>query len=200
MSGSPDTPRGNDPRLDRRAAMRALLEGRGDLLLVTGLGSTTYDAAAVADDSRNFYLWGAMGAAAMVGLGLALARPERRVLVVTGDGEMLMGLGALATVGVQRPPNLAIVVFDNASYAETGMQPSHTASGVSLTGVARACGIDSVFDISEEAGLRDFASILPRFERTIFARVAIRADEPPRVLPSRDGVFLKNRFRGALAG
>ena len=91
---------GNDPRLDRRAAMRALLDGRGDLLLVTGLGSTTYDAAAVADDDRNFYLWGAMGAAAMVGLGLAIARPERRVLVVTGDGEMLMGLGALATIGV----------------------------------------------------------------------------------------------------
>ncbi len=199
MSGSSDIPRSNDPRLDRRAAMRALLDGRGDLLLVTGLGSTTYDAAAVADDSRNFYLWGAMGAAAMVGLGLALARPERRVLVVTGDGEMLMGLGALATVGVQRPPNLAIVVFDNASYAETGMQPSHTASGVSLTGVARACGIDSVFDISEEAGLRKFAERLRDFERTLFARVAIRADEPPRVLPSRDGVFLKNRFRGALA-
>ena len=102
--------------------MRVLLDGRGDLLLVTGLGSTTYDAAAVADDARNFYLWGAMGAASMVGLGLALARPERRVLVVTGDGEMLMGLGALATIGVQRPPNLAIVVFDNARYAETGMQ------------------------------------------------------------------------------
>jgi len=195
-------PPSNDPRLanglDRRAAMRALLEGRGDLLLVTGLGSTTYDAAAVADDDRNFYLWGAMGAAAMVGLGLAIARPERRVLVVTGDGEMLMGLGALATIGVQRPPNLAIVVFDNARYAETGMQPSHTDFGVSLTGVARSCGIDAVFDISDEAGLRDLAALLPRFERTIFARVAIRADEPPRVLPSRDGVFLKNRFRRAL--
>jgi len=189
---------GNDPRLDRRAAMHALLDGRGDLLLVTGLGSTTYDAAAVADDDRNFYLWGAMGAAAMVGLGLAIARPERRVLVVTGDGEMLMGLGALATIGVQRPPNLAIVVFDNARYAETGMQPSHTDFGVSLTGVARSCGIDAVFDISDEAGLRDLAALLPRFERTIFARVAIRADEPPRVLPSRDGVFLKNRFRRAL--
>jgi len=175
-----------------------LLDGRGDLLLVTGLGSTTYDAAAVADDDRNFYLWGAMGAAAMVGLGLAIARPERRVLVVTGDGEMLMGLGALATIGVQRPPNLAIVVFDNARYAETGMQPSHTDFGVSLTGVARSCGIDAVFDISDEAGLRDLAALLPRFERTIFARVAIRADEPPRVLPSRDGVFLKNRFRRAL--
>ena len=95
---------GNDRRLDRRAAIRALLEGRGDLLLVTGLGSTSWDAASVGDDAHNFYLWGAMGAAAMVGLGLALAQPDRRILVVTGDGEMLMGLGALATIGVQRPP------------------------------------------------------------------------------------------------
>src|SRR5437764_11118166 len=121
----------NDPRLDRRDAMRMLLENRGDLLLVTGLGSTTYDAAAVADDARNFYLWGAMGAAAMIGLGLAIARPDRRVLVVTGDGEILMGLGALATIGVQHPANLAVVVFDNGHYGETGMQASHTDSGVS---------------------------------------------------------------------
>ena len=135
----------------------------------------------------------------MVGLGLALARPERRVLVVTGDGEMLMGLGALATIGVQRPPNLAIVVFDNARYAETGMQPSHTDFGVSLTGVARSCGIEAVFDIADETGAAGIGRRLPRFERTMFARVAIRADEPPRVLPSRDGVFLKNRFRRALA-
>src|SRR6266576_1875013 len=96
----------NDPRLDRRAAMHTLLAGRGEMLLVTGLGSTTYDAAAVGDDARNFYLWGAMGAAAMIGLGLAIARPDRPVLVVTGDGEVLMGLGSLATIGVQRPPNL----------------------------------------------------------------------------------------------
>ena len=112
----------NERRLDRRTAMRALLENRGDLLLATGLGSTTWDAAAVGDDDRTFYLWGAMGAAAMVGLGLAIARPVSRVLVVTGDGEMLMGLGALATIGVQRPPNLAIAVFDNGHCCETGMQ------------------------------------------------------------------------------
>jgi thiamine pyrophosphate-dependent acetolactate synthase large subunit-like protein len=195
---------GNHPRLDRRAAMRALLAGRGDMLLVTGLGSTTYDAAAAGDDERNFYLWGAMGAASMIGLGLAIARPERRVLVVTGDGEMLMGLGALATIGVERPPNLAIVVFDNGSYAETGMQPSHTQGGVSLSGVARACGIDAVFDITNEAALQEFAARLHDFDRpgffdrTVFARIAIYADEPPRVLPSRDGVHLKNRFRRAL--
>ena len=193
----------NDPRLanglDRREAMRVLLEHRGDRLLVTGLGSTTWDAAAVGDDERNFYLWGAMGAAAMVGLGLAIAQPTRRVLVVTGDGEMLMGLGALATIGVQRPPNLALAVFDNGHYAETGMQPSHTDQGVSLCGVARSCGIEGVHDIADRAALDEFARLLRSTgDRTLFARVAIRADEPPRVLPSRDGVFLKNRFRRAL--
>jgi len=189
----------NDPRLDRRDAMRVLLEHRGDMLVVTGLGSTTWDAAAIGDDERNFYLWGAMGAAAMVGLGLAVAQPGRRVLVVTGDGEILMGLGALATIGVQRPPNLAIAVFDNGHYAETGMQRSHTDHGVSLCGVARSCGIESVYDITDRGALDDFARLVrAQSECTLFARIAIQAEEPPRVLPSRDGVFLKNRFRHAL--
>jgi len=189
------TAAGNQPRLDRREAMRALLDGRGDLLLVTGLGSTTWDAAAVGDDDRNFYLWGAMGAAAMVGLGLAIARPDRRVLVVTGDGEMLMGLGSLATIGVQRPQNLAIAVFDNGRYGETGMQASHTDGAVNLTGVARACGIEQVFDITDEATLQRFAELVHSAETTLFARVAIRAEDAPRVLPPRDGVVLKTRFR-----
>jgi thiamine pyrophosphate-dependent acetolactate synthase large subunit-like protein len=189
---------GNDPRLRRREAMRLLLEDRGGLLLVTGLGSTTYDAAAVTDDDRNFYLWGAMGGAAMIGLGLAIARPDRPVLVVTGDGEMLMGLGSLATVGVQRPPNLAIAVFDNGRYGETGMQPSHTDHGVSLVGVARSSGIARVLDIHDEAGLATFRDDVQRRAETLFARVAIRADEPPRVLPSRDGAYLKSRFRRAI--
>ena len=136
-----------------------------------------------------------MGAAAMVGLGLAIARPERPVLVVTGDGEMLMGLGALATIGVQRPPNLSIAVFDNGRYGETGMQPSHTDAGVELAGVARACGITETFDISDELSLREFAGRLHKGPTTLFARIAIRADEPPRVLPPRDGVLLKTRFR-----
>jgi thiamine pyrophosphate-dependent acetolactate synthase large subunit-like protein len=185
----------NDRRLDRRAAIHTLLEQRGDLLLVTGLGSTSWDAASVGDDPRNFYLWGAMGAAAMIGLGLALAQPDRHVLVVTGDGEMLMGLGALATIGVQRPPNLVIAVFDNGHYGETGMQPSHTETTVELIGVARACGIKETFEISDELGLHDFAGRVHKSSTTLFARVAIRADEPPRVLPPRDGVYLKTRFR-----
>ena len=187
----------NETRLDRRVAIRALLENRGDLLLVTGLGSTSWDAASVADDERNFYLWGAMGAAAMVGLGLAIARPDRRVLVVTGDGEMLMGLGSLATIGVQRPPNLAIAVFDNGHYGETGMQASHTAETVDLIGVAEACGFKEAVDIIDENGLRDFAARIHNAATSLFARVVIRADEPPRVLPPRDGVLLKTRFRRA---
>ncbi len=187
----------NDPRLDRRAAICTLLADRGELLVVTGLGSTTYDAASVGDDPRNFYLWGAMGAASMIGLGLAIARPDRRVLVVTGDGEVLMGLGALATIGLQRPPNLAIAVFDNGHYGETGMQASHTLATASLTGVARACGLEAVSDITDEAGLREFVRRLHTEGETLFARIAIKAEEPPRVLPTRDGVLLKNRFRQA---
>ena len=193
MSGSGT----NNPRLDRRMAIRTLLADRGELLVVTGLGSTTYDAASVGDDPRNFYLWGAMGAASMIGLGLAIARPDRRVLVVTGDGEVLMGLGALATIGQQRPPNLAICVFDNGHYGETGMQASHTLATTSLTGVARACGLDAVFDISDNDTLADFTRRVRTADTTLFARVAILADEPPRVLPTRDGVLLKNRFREA---
>ncbi len=188
----------NDRRLDRRLAIRVLLEKRDDLLLVTGLGSTSWDAASVGDDPRNFYLWGAMGSAALVGLGLAIAQPQRRILVVTGDGEMLMGLGGLATIGVQRPPNLSLAVFDNGHYGETGMQPSHTEAGVELVGVARACGIKETFDVSDELGLREFAGRVHKSTTTLFARVAIRADEPPRVLPPRDGVHLKNRFRRAI--
>jgi len=186
-------------RLERRAAMATLLADRGDdLLVVPGLGSTAWDLAAAGDDDRNFYLWGAMGGAAMIGLGLALAQPRRRVAVVTGDGEMLMGLGSLATIGIQRPRNLAIVVFDNGVYGETGMQPSHTQGGVDLLKVAGACGIDPCLDVRDEAGLADLAGRLKTFSQTLFARVPIEAAEPPRVLPLRDGVALKQRFRAAI--
>ena len=189
----------SEGRLDRRAAMAMLLAGRpDDLLVVPGLGSTTYDLAAVGDDPRNFYLWGAMGGAAMVGLGLALAQPQRRVAVITGDGEMLMGMGALATIGIQKPANLAVVVFDNGVYGETGMQPSHTQSGVDLVKVAAACGIATCLDVRDEAQLRELAGRLKALHETLFARVLIEASEPPRVLPERDGAVLKDRFRAAL--
>ena len=186
-------------RLERRAAMATLLANRGDdLLLIPGLGSTAWDAAAAGDDDRNFYLWGAMGGAAMIGLGLALAQAKRRVAVITGDGEMLMGLGSLATIGIQRPPNLAVIVFDNGVYGETGMQPSHTQSGVDLIDVAGACGIGTCLDVRDEGALADLARRLKHLSETLFARVLIAAEEPPRVLPLRDGVVLKERFRAAI--
>jgi thiamine pyrophosphate-dependent acetolactate synthase large subunit-like protein len=186
--------------LERRAAMAMLLADRPrNLFLVPGLGSTTWDAMAAGDDDRNFYLWGAMGGAAMIGLGLALARPDLKVAVITGDGEMLMGLGSLATIGVQRPANLSIVVFDNGLYGETGMQASHTQSGVDLCDVARGCGIEHVLEVTDEAGLRELAGLLATSDRTLFARVVIAPDDPPRVLPEKDGVIIKDRVRRAAA-
>jgi thiamine pyrophosphate-dependent acetolactate synthase large subunit-like protein len=191
------------PSLDRRAVMAALLAGRGDdLLVVPGLGSTTWDLAAAGDNDRNFYLWGAMGGAAMIGLGLALAQPQKRVAVITGDGEMLMGLGSLATIGVQQPGNLAVIVFDNGVYGETGMQPSHThrggEGGVDLAATARACGFRECLDVADEAGVADLAARLKNFRALMFARVVIAANDPPRVLPLRDGVEIKRRFRRAI--
>jgi thiamine pyrophosphate-dependent acetolactate synthase large subunit-like protein len=183
--------------------MATLLSDRGDdLLVVPGLGSTCWDLAAAGDNDRNFYLWGAMGGAAMIGLGLALAQPAKRVAVITGDGEMLMGMGALATIGIQQPPNLAVIVFDNGVYGETGMQPSHTQSrdfgGVDMLKVAAGCGIELCLDVQDEAGLAGLATRLKALNGTLFARVLIEAIDPPRVLPERDGVVLKRRFRAAL--
>jgi thiamine pyrophosphate-dependent acetolactate synthase large subunit-like protein len=184
--------------LNRRSVVTTILghvEGR---LVVAGLGSPTYDVAAAGDGDRNFYLWGAMGGACMVGLGLALAQPGRRVLVVTGDGEMLMGLGSLATIAQRQPPNLTIVVLDNGLYGETGMQPSHTAGATSLAKVAWACGIPWVIDVTDGRGLTELLGALDTANETLFVRVQVAAEEVPRVLPTRDGVELKVRFRGAL--
>jgi len=186
-------------RLERRAAMATLLAGRDDnLLVIPGLGSTAWDVAAAGDNDRNFYLWGAMGGAAMIGLGLALAQPRRRVAVITGDGEMLRGVGSLATIGITQPGNLAVIVFDNGVYGETGMQPSHTQSAVDLVSVGRACGIRTCLDVRDENGLAGLAQRLKTLDETLFARVPIAAEEPPRVLPLRDGVALKERFRAAI--
>lgn len=185
-------------RLDRRKVVAALMQDRGELLVVTGLGSAAYDLMATGDDMRNFYLWGAMGGAAMIGLGLALARPDARVVVVTGDGEQLMGLGALATIGAAAPANLTLVVLDNQHYGETGMQSSHTGRGTDLSGVARACGFAWASSLSDMTGIETLRERLHSGHGPGLACVQIAADSPTRVLPPRDGVELKNRFRRQL--
>jgi thiamine pyrophosphate-dependent acetolactate synthase large subunit-like protein len=187
-------------KLERRTVVRALLADRGNLLVIAGLGAPAWDATEAGDHSLNFPLWGGMGGAAAMGLGLAVAQPDRRVLVLTGDGELLMGMGSLATIGVQRPRNLALVVLDNEHYGETGMQPSHTKFGVDLTSCAAACGFAAstlVTTMRQVTALRDD---LHRAEGPLFAQIKIAADKLPLVLPPRDGTHLKNRFREALLG
>jgi thiamine pyrophosphate-dependent acetolactate synthase large subunit-like protein len=186
----------HDGTLKRRAVVAALLREPGDLLVVTGLGAPSYDAAAAGERPVNFYLWGAMGGAAMVGLGLALAQPSRRVLVLTGDGEMLMGMGSLATIAAADAPNLAIAVLDNARYGETGSQRSHTGLTTDLAAVAAGCGW------SATATARDMTEVERLHARlrceALFAVIRIAADEEPRHLPPRDGAYLTDRFRQAI--
>lgn len=186
--------------LNRRDFVRELLVDRGELLVVSGLGSATYDVAAAGDHPLNLYQWGGMGGTAMIGLGLALARPDRRVVVITGDGDMLMGIGSLATIGVQRVKNLSVVVLDNGRYGETGMQASHTSRGVDLVAVAAACGFahsSAVTDISAAASVRE---ILHHRPGPNFVRAVIGTDDVPRVLPTRDGYEVRLRFTRSLAG
>ncbi|MGE5131044.1 MAG: thiamine pyrophosphate-dependent enzyme [Sphingomonadaceae bacterium] len=186
--------------LKRRDVVAQLLEGRGELLVVAGLGSTAWDCTAAGDHPLTFPLWGAMGQAAMMGLGLALAQPKRRVLVITGDGEMLMGMGSLATIGVQRPQNLSVVVIDNERYGETGMQATHTASGVDLAAIARACGIANASTLTAVGEIAALRAAVHGAPGPNFATVKVVAEKIPIVLPPRDGGLLKARFRRALLG
>ncbi|MEH6546960.1 MAG: thiamine pyrophosphate-dependent enzyme [Sneathiella sp.] len=184
--------------LKRRDVVAELLQDRGDTIVVTGLGSPSYDVMAAGDHDLNYYLWGAMGGAAMVGLGLAKSRPDHNVLVVTGDGEMLMAMGAFATIAVQAPKNLTIAILDNGYYGETGMQLSHAGRGVELDKVAASVKFDWTARITDMAGVHDLRERVHARNTLNCATIAIDAVEVPRVLPSRDGVYIKNRVMAAL--
>jgi thiamine pyrophosphate-dependent acetolactate synthase large subunit-like protein len=187
-----------DAALDRRAVVARLLRDRGDALVVTGLGGPAYDVAAAGDRPLNFYLWAGMGGAAMMGLGLARAQPSRRVVVITGDGEMLMGLGSLATIAVDAPPNLAVVVLDNEHYGETGMQPAHTGRGVDLAAIARAAGFVDATLVRMHGEIEALAGRLFTVPGPVFATIKVSAETPAMLLPPRDGPYLRSRFRDAL--
>jgi thiamine pyrophosphate-dependent acetolactate synthase large subunit-like protein len=185
--------------LERRSVVSALLEGRKGAIAVGGLGASTYDIAAAGDHDRNFYLWGAMGGAVMIGLGVALAQPKLPVIVITGDGEMLMGMGSLATVGLQQPKNLTIVVLDNEVYGETGGQASHTGTNTDLVGVAKACGISDARSVATMAEIEAFAASMQDVAAgPHFVSIKIDSANLQRVLASRDGSFIVNRIRGSL--
>lgn len=185
--------------MDRRAAVGKLLAARDGALVVTGLGSPSYDVHAAGDSDGNYYLWGAMGGAALTGLGLAQAQPDKRVMVITGDGEQLMAFGALATIAVAGPKNLDIIVLDNQHFGETGMQPSHTGRGIAFDRIAAAAGFA---DTAEMRSLDEVDALAERLRQPadgprLFV-LKIRAENLPRSLPPRDAVFIKNRFRANL--
>ena len=201
LNGTLDRNRAADYPLRRREVVADLLADRGDMLVVAGLGAPVWDCTAVEDHPLNFPLWGAMGGAAAMGLGLAMAQPERRVLVITGDGEMLMGLGAMTTIGSQQPENLSVVVCDNERYGETGMQLTRTAGNLDLPAMALAAGFASAAAVSSD---NEFKAALPAIRNAKgpgFWSIKIKAeDNPIGVMPPKDGVTLKDRFRAALLG
>jgi thiamine pyrophosphate-dependent acetolactate synthase large subunit-like protein len=185
-------------RANRRVFVQRLLAATPDALVVTGLGSAAYDVFAAGDRDRNYYLWGAMGGAASLGLGLALAQPGQSVVVITGDGEQLMGIGSLGTIGAKQPRNLTIVVLDNGHFGETGMQRSHSSLGTDLVAVAKGFGIGHAFATAAVEDCDDIAATILARQGTTFVQVFIAPDEPPRALPPRDGPYIKNRFRASL--
>jgi len=186
--------------LNRRNVARQLTQSDPDLLVIAGLGSTAWDITAAGDRDLNFPLWGAMGGAITMGLGLALAQPDRRVLVITGDGETLMGMGSFATVALQAPANLSICTFDNEHYGETGMQVTHTSAGTDLAGVAASCGIAVTSTVRTEAELEAALPVILTAPGPVYHVIKVKAEKLDFVLPPKDGVHLKNRFRAALLG
>ena len=184
--------------LDRRDLVAELVRRRGQAAIVTGLGSPTYDCAASDDSPLNFYLWGAMGGAAMLGLGVALARPERRVIVLTSDGEMLMGVGSFATIAAQRPRNLAILVLDNEAFGETGAQPGLTGFGVDIAAIAAGAGITRTVTARTLQEREALLGAVTDEEGPVVAVAKVALSDDPVALPSRDGTLLHHRFRTAL--
>lgn len=139
-----------------------------------------------------------MGSSLTVGLGLALARPEDRILVVTGDGEILMGFGAIATVAARAAANLAIAVLDNEHYGETGMQRTHTHAGVDLAGVACAAGFQETMTAHTDEDVERAIPLLYSTRGPVLVDLKVSAERDPLVLPSWDGPRIKQRFRDAV--
>lgn len=197
--------------LQRRPLVKEILAGADDnLLVIAGLGSSNWDITSAGDRPLNMPLWGAMGAPVGMGLGLALAQPAKRVLVITGDGDMLMSLGSLATLAAQQPANLAICVLDNEKFGETGNQATHTSppnngptdsgAGTDLAMIARGCGIADVGTVREKAEVAQLVKDLRTAKGPIFRLVKVMVEKLEFVMPPQDGALLKDRFRQALLG
>ena len=205
------SPNKSGATLQRRPLVKQMLENAGDdLLVIAGLGSSNWDITAAGDRPLNMPLWGSMGAPVGMGLGLAMAQPTKRVLVITGDGDMLMSLGSLATVATQMPENLAIVVLDNEKFGETGNQATHTSprnngptdsgAGTDLAMIARGCGIADATTVREAGEVAELVKDVRTKKGPVFRLVKVMVEKLEFVMPPQDGAHLKDRFRQALLG
>ena len=185
-------------RIARRAFIAELLRHRGDALIATGLGSATWDCFAAGDSPEYLYSWGGMGLAVPTALGLALAQPGRRVVAITGDGEMMMGLGSLAVVGDQAPRNFAVLVLDNEQFGETGRQRGLTAGRADIAAVAKAVGFTATLTVTEQGATAELARLLFKEPGPVLAVAKVAITEDPWTLPEKDGATLAHRFRTAL--
>ena len=187
--------------LDRREALPALIGRHEDFLIVAGLAGTARDIAALTQNApHGFTMGGAMGGACMIGLGLALAQRDRRILVVTGDGELLMNVGALATVALMNPPNLSIICVDNGHYGETGYQKSHTSLGTDLERMASGAGIKLTRTVQRAADIPSGAQLLRQGNATVFVLLRVNTGEPPVYKRIWDPVVNRAQFRTGLLG
>ncbi|HWA19435.1 MAG TPA: thiamine pyrophosphate-dependent enzyme [Devosia sp.] len=188
------------PSLDRASAVPAIIREPEDFLIISGLAGAARDVAALTNDGDNaFIMAGAMGAAVMMGFGLALAQPKRRILVVTGDGELLMNVGALATVGIANPANLSILCIDNGHYGETGFQKSHTSHGVDLEKIAIGAAIRTTRTVWAESEIPDAARLLREANSSAFVLLKVTAADAPKYSRSMDAALSRMRFKRALA-
>jgi len=197
--------------LQRRPLVKKILAGADDNLLVLGgLGSSNWDITEAGDRPLNMPLWGAMGGTVPMGLGLALAQPTKRVLVITGDADLMMVVSCLATVAAQQPDNLAICVLDNEKFGETGNQASHTSprnngptnsgAGTDLAMIAKGCGIADSGTVRAESEVAALVADLRQKKGPIFRVVKVMVEKLEFVMPPQDGALLKDRFRQALLG
>ena len=185
-------------RIKRRPFMADLLSRRGSALVIPGLGSPTWDCFAAGDAAEYLYSWGGMGLAVPTAIGVALSQPDRRVLCVTGDGEMMMGIGSLAVVADQAPGNLAILVLDNESFGETGRQRGLTSNRADIAAVAKAFGLRQTRTVTEQDAVPELADFLLEAPGPVLAVAKIAVTDDPWRLPQKDGATIAHRFRTAL--
>jgi thiamine pyrophosphate-dependent acetolactate synthase large subunit-like protein len=198
MSAQPGASNKTSNKISRRPFVADLLAHRGNALIVPGLGSPTWDIFAAGDSAEYLYSWGGMGLAVPTALGIALAQPKRRVLCITGDGEIMMGIGTLAVVGDQAPENLAILVLDNESFAETGRQRGLTANRMDIAATAKGFGLREARTVTEQGAAAALADFLFKAPGPVLAVAKIAVTDEPWQLPEKDGTTIGHRFRAAL--